>query len=316
MLDCLRVPNCDQLVILDCCHASRAYTRDFIGGKRKFEWLTSAAADEKCDAPTLPGSFTHNLNQCLAELLQSSPGGFSTSELFNRIYHEATGVKPHHFEQSRHNYGKIVLRPRAVIDDTRSAEDATACLTLTLQLNKEPLPFVINELASSLSFLPHVDQIMLDDLYAPKQQLSNFVQAASIVTRLLPLIRRLREKRLKRGQTAMKGMEGDIPRTSRLEQMLLRQNHKLSFDCEGSRIQARQSGRSQTWPSAKIINAPEMKGLDLSRKLGEFWPENLPDNDFPRRRAYTSDFLWQNQSVKVRMDFSLLSLHRRLELAV
>lgn len=61
---CLRLPACDQLMIIDCCFAARAFSREHVG-KKKFELLTSAAHDRESPAPSLAHSFTRTLTDLL-----------------------------------------------------------------------------------------------------------------------------------------------------------------------------------------------------------------------------------------------------------
>ena len=89
VLTCLRLPACDQLVILDCCFAAKAFAREHIG-KRKFELLTSAAHDARSPAPHYPTSFTKTLTDALRSLLKKNPKGFCTSDLYREAYHTST----------------------------------------------------------------------------------------------------------------------------------------------------------------------------------------------------------------------------------
>ncbi|MCJ1278807.1 hypothetical protein MMC21_006625 [Puttea exsequens] len=188
-----RAPACDQLMIIDCCFASKAFTREHIG-KRKFELLTSAAHDAESDAPNKPGSFTRILNTVLPQLLEENPTGFSTAHLFRELYHDAPKTKPQLFDQSRHSYGKIWLRPQMEPTIPNTEEESTY-LTLTLRLNEQPEGAVMNQLASHLQFLPYVDHVRFKELYAPSNQLADFMRFVLLSQKLRPLIRKLHARR-------------------------------------------------------------------------------------------------------------------------
>ncbi|KAL2037597.1 hypothetical protein N7G274_009710 [Stereocaulon virgatum] len=260
ILNCLQLPASDQLVIIDCCYAARAFARDFVGGKRKFDLLTSAAADAKSPAPILPGSFTKALNDCLRSLLQKCPNGFSTSHLFREIYHTVGDIKPVLFDLSRHNYGKIWLRPQRPVTATNSERDGTY-LHLTVRLNEGPDPAIINELATSLQFLPHVNQVRYDHLYAPKGQLDDFFQSVLFMRRLRPLIRRLKDDRLAKKNEALKHGDHRDPPASSWVKMLLKQVHNPIFGVNGPEAYQDHRKKRSTWPPAAVDEPSKLRAI-------------------------------------------------------
>ena len=241
------MPSCDQLLIIDYCFAAKAFTHDYVGGKRKFELLTSAAANEKCPAPSLPGSFTNLLNERLWHLVQNRANGFSTSQLFSELYHNAKVIKPHHFNQSRHNYGNIWLRPQVTNTMPASEGDGTY-LHFTLRLNEELDPAIMNEIATSLQYVPHVNQARIDHVYAPKRQLDNFMGSVLKIKKLRPLVKSLQERRAAKKVEALKHGDHRDPPSPTLVKLLCKQNQNPVFDWSHTEIFQVSTKRSGTWP--------------------------------------------------------------------
>ena len=155
-------------------------------GKRKFELFTSAAHDAESPAPKFEGSFTRALNQALQKLLEENESGFLAYDLFNELYHSVPKdrPRPHWFDQSRHDYGKIRLRPHnstAVAPTQRQ----NAFFNLTLRMNVEPEDAIIHELARNLSFLPHVDEVRYGKIYEPMKDFFASVTKTQIFNALL-----------------------------------------------------------------------------------------------------------------------------------
>ena len=164
-------------------------------GKRKFELFTSAAHDAESPAPKFEGSFTRALNQALQKLLKENEGGFLTSDLFNELYHSVPKdrPRPHWFDQSRHDYGKIRLRPHNSTA-VATSERQNLFLNLTLRINVEPEDYIIHELARHLSYLPHVNEVRFEKMYAPMEDLFAFVKKTQIFNTLLRLRDRTRAR--------------------------------------------------------------------------------------------------------------------------
>ena len=188
-----QTPDCDQLMILDCCFASKAFTREHLG-KRKFELLASAAHNQRCDAPRLENSFTRKLNDALPRLLRENPIGFSTAHLFREVYHDVLHVKPSLFDQSPRSLGRIWLRPQ-ISTLPKNNDQGSTYLDITLRLTDTPEGVVMNELASHLQYLPYVREIRVKDLYAPKDKISDFMLFVLQAQKLKPLLRKLLAKR-------------------------------------------------------------------------------------------------------------------------
>ncbi|KAF2726663.1 hypothetical protein EJ04DRAFT_173904 [Polyplosphaeria fusca] len=81
----LRGSEADILTITDCCYAGGAFTQRPFGG-RKCELICSIAERNLALGPGQEGSFTHLLNQTLVKMIKEDQIGFSTSDLYRRIY--------------------------------------------------------------------------------------------------------------------------------------------------------------------------------------------------------------------------------------
>ena len=235
---CARLPRCDQLMILDCCYAARAFTRDHIG-KRKFELLTSSAHDLRSPAPHLAHSFTSALYEAMKRLIRDNPKGFCTSHLYREVYHtmpiapesSETQPKPLLFDQARHSLGRIWLRPQVPTDNISKATEDGRYLKLTFRLNQDPDLAVMNELALQLQFLPHVDQIRFEDLYAPREQITGFLRLVLLASKLKPLVRKLHARRQRRKIQALAEQKEEKASPSLIE---LHMEHSHGSACDWS----------------------------------------------------------------------------------
>ena len=312
VLTCLRLPACDQLLILDCCFAAKAFAREHVG-KRKFELLTSAAHDARSPAPKLEHSFTRTLTTALRSLLQKSPKGFHTSDLYREVYHTISPhpatTKPLLFDQSRHNFGKIWLMPQLLSNQPPKAKEGGGggFLKLTFRLNEDPNLAVMNELALALQYLPHVDQIIFDDLYAPKEQIANFMNLIVQAQRIKPLIRKIQARRKRREVAELKTGDSGIEASASLLKLTLEQNpHPIydwsrakrapghnSKDSEKSREKRR---KNSTWPASQgqSVNGSS-SGDTISTELNVSGPGTLVTNFVPRR-VHTMDTLAPEQT--------------------
>ena len=252
--NCLRLPRCDQLVILDCCFAAKAFGSKDIG-KGKFELITSAAHDQESPAPHLPHSFTTTLYNSLERLIGENPKGFSTSHLYREVYHTLPATEPHQplnpkpllFDQARHSLGRIWLRPQTETDRPPKAKKEGTYLKLKLRLNERPEVGVMNELAVRLQYLPHVDQIIFEDLYAPKEQITDFMHSIVRAGKLRPLIRKIHARRQLREATKMAAGPNKTKLPSSLIKLRLDQGYHPAHDWSGT-SEVINRRKSETWP--------------------------------------------------------------------
>ena len=196
----LRLPDTDILVIIDCCFAGKAFVNGEMG-KRKFELLASTSQEDWAYAPNHEGSFTSILSDVLDNLLDSEKHrkGFPTSKLYRDVYHNAKmHIKPYLFDQSRYDYGKIWLRPLpATSEATTTAKNRDITIDLTLHLTGPPNGLMINNLAKSLQYLPHVQEVDFARLHAPEKDVKSL---RSSIKQLQYLLRWTRTVRARRGE--------------------------------------------------------------------------------------------------------------------
>ena len=307
ILHCLQLPSCDQLLIIDCCYAAKAFTENYIGGTRKFELLTSAAAHERCPAPSVSGSFTTLLNERLRHLVLNRADGFSTSQLFSELYHNSKGIKPHHFNQSRHNYGNIWLRPQVSHTMPLSEGDSTY-VRLTLRLD-ELDPAIMNEVATSLQYIPHVNQARIDHVYAPRRQLHNFMSSVFKAKKLRPLVKKLQERRAAKKVEALKHGDHRDPPSPTLVKLLLKQKQKPVFDWSHTEIFQVTTKKSGTWPPSYADNPSR---IEPSSRQSSFVMKRVhvpaPD-DRPHKSIFSHISIPWEQSMSIVEAYSPVSCH-------
>lgn len=273
ILACCRLPACDQLVIVDCCYAAKAFGPYHIG-KRKFEMIVSSGCENRVPAPHQPGSFTKSLNQALKRLLEENKSGFVTSQLYREIYHSIVSeVKPWLFDQGRRDYGRILLRPQPpkTSNDMESPKGG-AYLNLTLKLNEKPDNITMNELALSLQYLPNIEHVRFEKLYAPRKQIEEFMYFVRLAAKLRPLIRQIHARRRKRQLAA-------LPQHESYKRLYLDQKNTSPFD----------------WSSALDDHNPSPTSPSLSRrKKSNTWPpveaESLGKGKSLTNRFFSIDY--------------------------
>ncbi|KAI4102491.1 MAG: hypothetical protein LQ339_004645 [Xanthoria mediterranea] len=283
ILGCCRLPACDQLLIVDCCSAANAFGPEHVG-KRKFEMIVSSGCKgeaARVPAPLQDGSFTKSLHQVLRKLLQENKTGFATSQLYRALFHSIQHkTKPWHFDQARRDFGRIWLRPMSKVTEKPLPENECAYLNLTLKLNKEPNSIAMNQLALQLQYLPHVDLVRFEKLYAPKRQIEDFMYYVRLAAKLRPLIRKVHAKR--RLKKLMAQNEKVSKRPLSLIAMYLDQDQRhVSSACDWSSAlddhnpsptspltspaSANRRKKSFTWPP--VEPPPPGKGTTLSNRF-------------------------------------------------
>ncbi|KAL8711529.1 MAG: hypothetical protein Q9225_007103 [Loekoesia sp. 1 TL-2023] len=275
VLSCCRLPTCDQLLILDCCRAANAFRHEHIG-QRKFEMIVSSGWKDPSPAPQQPNSFTKSLNQVLKKLLQENKAGFVTSQLYREIYHHMeSDVKPWLFDQARRDYGRIWLRPQPPdLSKGVESQKGGASLNLTLKLHEKPDSIAMNQLAQSLQYLPHIDQIRIEKLYAPKEQLEDFMLFVRRAAKLRPLIRKIHARRRLKELMALSQGERVLQRPLSFMKLYMDQKHSAACDWSSalddynpspSSPASYQRKKSFTWPPAEV--EPSGKGSTLSNRF-------------------------------------------------
>ena len=149
-------------------------------------------------SPRQPGSFTTCFTATLRKLIQGNPKGFCTSQLYRELYHhEGIARRPWLFDSARQDHGKIWLRPQRPISVQSPQEKlGETCLSLTLRLeNTTDTPTILNQIALKLQYLPHVDQVRFENLYAPNREIQKLRGFLNQASKLRPLIRKLHARR-------------------------------------------------------------------------------------------------------------------------
>ncbi|KAL0263432.1 hypothetical protein SLS55_002412 [Diplodia seriata] len=188
----LNLTDTDCLLVLDCCYAAASFSRAEIG-RRKFELLCSVAPNEKAYGPTYANSFTKVLCNALEELLEEHPSqGFSTSELYRKLYHRSGRTKkPFLFDQSSKNFGWIYLRPFYYGPE---AKEENIAVELRLEMSRVPAEPEMKELAAHMQYLPLVKRLKFQHLHAPDHILQEFFDDLIRRQRIRPFIRKLRQR--------------------------------------------------------------------------------------------------------------------------
>ena len=173
----------------------------------------------------------------MKRLIKDNPNGFCTSHLYREVYHtmpiapEASDPqpKPLLFDQARHSLGRIWLRPQVSSEKLPKATEDGRYLKLTFRLNQDPDLAVMNELALQLQFLPHVDQIRFEDLYAPREQITGFLRLVLLASKLKPLVRKLHARRQRRKIQAL-AEQTEEKATPSLIELHMEHSHRPACD--------------------------------------------------------------------------------------
>lgn len=255
----------DQLLILDCCYAEKAFTRE-LEGKSKFELFTSVGPREEGPPPGRAGSFTAALNNVLRKLLLKNQKGFSTSQLYRELYHAlpATRERPHLFDLAKNTQERIWLRPLRTTHLPEAEGDVFLNVTIRLKVDEdtaeqpENLNVVMNRLAYKLQYLQDVDQISFKYLSAPKARLREFRRIVLIRQKLLPFVEKIR---LKLRRTEIK----NICKERANKRMGIPSPNAVKMFLEENREQQRK-GKINDWSPSELDPKP-------TRKVWLLWPE-------------------------------------------
>jgi hypothetical protein len=183
----------DMLLIVDSCYAAGAFTDQPFGG-RKCELFCSIAEKDWARAPGMDGSFTKILTNTLENMIQETPEGFSTSDLYRRVYQQQHQTrKPFHFTNSRFDFGRIWLRPcskktAAIPNDSEWSIDVRFHFTKSLDMTE------LNTVVKALQWIPFVQMVRMQSMRSPSDKLKEFIRTAYLANRLRPVLARVRRK--------------------------------------------------------------------------------------------------------------------------
>ena len=144
------------------------------------------------------------------------------------------------------------------------SEGDSTYVHFTLRLNEELDPAIMNEIATSLQYVPHASQIRIDHVYAPKRQLDNFMSSVLKAKKLRPLVKSLQERRAAKKLEALKHGDHRDPLSPTLVKLLCKQKQKHVFDWSGTEISQVPTKRSGTWPPSQADKPSRIKSF--SRK--------------------------------------------------
>ena len=196
---CLRLSSCDLLVMIEDWNTTGRFDasrRERIG-KQKIEVLTTGAAEAGKNATNVPGCFTKVLTEALRNLLKANPSGFRSSRLYSEVYRNCPDAEPQLFNLSSGDHSKIWLCPPIPKYKPPMAKTkGELVLNLSLRLTGQQIEVgMMNDIASNLQFIPHVEEIRFQNLSAPSKEVAKFMQLIIRAQKIRPLLRKLHARR-------------------------------------------------------------------------------------------------------------------------
>jgi hypothetical protein len=191
----IKTSETDMLLVVDSCHAAAAYTDEPFGG-RKCELFCSIAEKDWARGPGEEGSFTEMLNTTLGEMIRETPEGFSTSDLYRRIYKKQhKQSKPSYFIQSKLDFGRIWLRPCQQKDQVAEAlDDSKYTIDVRFHLTKSLDMMELNQVVKALQWIPFVQMVKMQNMHSPGDDLNDFIRTVYLASRMRPVLTRVRRK--------------------------------------------------------------------------------------------------------------------------
>lgn len=187
-------------------------------------------------------------------------------------------TKPWLFDSARLDRGRIWLQPQKseLLHNPREAPGKTF-LNLTFQLHGAPENVILNELALRLQYLPHIDQVRFENLYAPKRQIDNFFRVARQALKLRPLITRALARRKVQKRKEMLTEEDALTHEPSYLKLLLEQHPNPVCDWGSAVLDDSYSGpnkgdqhrpkrKSATWPSKQAPNTEHFANRSFDLK--------------------------------------------------
>lgn len=189
----IRTSETDILLIVDSCFAAGAFTDQPFSG-RKCELFCSIAEKDWARAPGQQGSFTKILTNTLEKMIGETPEGFSTSDLYRRVYQQQHQAhKPFHFTQSRFDFGRIWLRPCRQKDKaTEVLNDSMYTIDVRFQFTKSLDMPELNKVVKALQYIPYVQMVTMQSMHSPNDDLRKFIRTVYLANRLRPVLARVR----------------------------------------------------------------------------------------------------------------------------
>jgi hypothetical protein len=191
----IKASETDMLLVVDSCFAAGAFTDQPFGG-RKCELFCSIAEKDWARAPGHEGSFTKILTTTLSKMIEETPNGFSTSDLYRRVYQQQHQThKPFLFNQSKFDFGRIWLRPcRQNGKAAVALADSKFTIDLRFHLAKSLDLMELNKVVKALQWIPYVQMVKMQSMHSPNDELSEFIRTVYLANRLRPVLARVRRK--------------------------------------------------------------------------------------------------------------------------
>lgn len=121
--------------------------------------------------------------------------------------------KPWLFDSAKQDHGKIWLRQQGAAPSTNvEVSNGDTRLSLTLRLHQTPhINTVLSQIALKMQYLPHVDEVRVENLYAPQERINHMLGVLSYVQKLRPLIRTAcKRRRLKKIRETLTGNDARV----------------------------------------------------------------------------------------------------------
>ena len=134
---------------------------------------------------------------------------------------------------------------------------------------------VMNEIAQSLQFLPNVDQVRFEDLYAPKRQIEDFMKGLIQAQKIRPLVRKMIARMRLKHVRNLPVREDGADYSEKYIQLLVEQKDTSLYDWTGAKSDGK-TGRQitpapqqQTWPTAENEHVLRTKHFNNSLFSGD-----------------------------------------------
>jgi hypothetical protein len=212
----IKASETDMLLVVDSCFAAGAFTDQPFGG-RKCELFCSIAEKDWARAPGHEGSFTKILTTTLAKMIEETPLGFSTSDLYRRVYQQQHQThKPFLFNQSKFDFGRIWLRPcRQKGRAAMASAESKFTIDLRIHLAKSLDLMELNKVVKALQWIPYVQMVKMQSMHSPNDELSEFIRTVYLANRLRPVLARVRRKlELKKARQLYRTNSSPSPRSA------------------------------------------------------------------------------------------------------
>ena len=117
----------------------------------------------------------------------------------------------------------------------------------------------MNEIATSLQYVPHVNQTRIDHVHAPKRKLEKFIGSMVKINKLRLLVKRVLKNRAAKKIDALKHGDHRDPPSPALVKLLCKQKQNPVFDWSETEMFQVSTKRSGTWPPSHADKPPRIQ---------------------------------------------------------